>query len=90
MFTIGEKDTSKKMSAAKVRIEMAKQFKFSQTLKETQIKGFFASLIKKQKNKKALPNDEDDDHQEDEDGDNQEDDDSYSNLLDDVQVEVYD
>ena len=37
------------MSHAKVRLEMSKQFKFSETLKETQIKGSFANLIKKRK-----------------------------------------
>ena len=37
------------MSHAKVRLEMSKQFKFSETLKETQIKGSLANLIKKRK-----------------------------------------
>ena len=49
IFTIGENDSSNKMSHAKVRLEMSKQFKFSETLKETQIKGSLANLIKKRK-----------------------------------------
>jgi hypothetical protein len=50
MFNIGEKDSSKKMSPSIVRLEMSKKFKFSETLKDTQIKSFLADLIKKNKN----------------------------------------
>ena len=54
MFNIGEKDSSKKMSPSVVRLEMSKKFKFSDTLKDTQIKSFFANLIKKNKNSNCI------------------------------------
>ena len=93
MFNIGEKDSSKKMSPSKVRLEMAKKFKFSETLKETQIKGFFAYLIKKQKsplilkNKKKKKQEKNDEISSDNDSDynDVEDEAAYNKLLADVQ-----
>ena len=97
MFNIGEKDSSKKMSPSVVRLEMSKKFKFSDTLKDTQIKSFFANLIKKNKNSNCIKKktnskknkqENDDEISTDDGSDYYGDEDAYNKLIQDIQNEI--